>query len=189
MRIVGGKYRGLILDGPAGQGVRPTTDRTRESLFNILEHGKFAPGGLSPLRGARVLDAHCGTGALGLEALSRGAAHATFIDNDTAALRLARANAKKLGEDARAEFIASDATKPPRAPTPCSVVFLDAPYGEGLTEPALKALAAAGWLAPDAIVIAEISTREDLAAPTDFVAADERRYGKAKLIFLRWRPT
>lgn len=188
MRIVGGKYRGRILDGPVGKAVRPTTDRARESLFNILEHGEFAPGGLSPLRNAHVLDAYCGTGALGLEALSRGAAHATFIDDNATAMRLARANAKKLGESARAEFITADATKPPRGPTPCSIVFLDAPYGEGLTEPALKALAAAGWMAPDAVVIAEIGMREDLALPAGFAAADERRYGKAKLVFLRWSP-
>src|SRR5262249_35282473 len=102
MRIVAGKHRGHKLATPDDLAVRPTSDRARESLFNILEHGKFAAGGISAVRGARVLDAFCGTGALGLEALSRGAAHATFMDQDTTALKLARTNAQKLGENGHA---------------------------------------------------------------------------------------
>jgi 16S rRNA (guanine966-N2)-methyltransferase len=184
MRIVAGRHRGRSIEAPAGGTVRPTSDRARESLFNILEHGKLAPGGLSPIRGARVLDAFCGTGALGLEALSRGAVHATFVDSDAATLRLARQNAAKLGETARAVFQQGDATRPPRASEPCNIAFLDPPYSSGLAIPALTGLADGGWLAPGAIVIVETATREDVVPPDGFTAVDERRYGKAKLTLL-----
>ena len=185
MRIVAGRHRGRVLDSPPGTDVRPTSDRARESLFNILEHGKLAAGGLSPIRGARVLDAFCGTGALGLEALSRGAAHVTFLDSDAASLRLAKANATKLDESGHANFLQADATRPP-AGQACSLIFLDAPYGNDLTASALAALAKNGWLAPGAIVVAETGLSEGLVPPAGFTAADERRYGKAKLTFLIW---
>lgn len=185
MRIVAGKHRGRPLQSPQGGAVRPTSDRARESLFNILEHGKLATGGLSPVRGAIVLDAFCGTGALGLEALSRGAASAVFLDSDSTALRLARANAQTLGETGRSQFLQGDARTPPRAPTPCTLVFLDPPYGENLVGPALEGLANGGWFAPEAIAVIESATRDDIAAPPGFKAVDERRYGKAKLTFLR----
>lgn len=184
MRIVGGKHRGRGLDSPPDAAVRPTSDRARESLFNILEHGKLTRGGLSPVRSARVLDAFCGTGALGLEALSRGAAFATFMDTGPAALRLAQSNARKLGETATTRFLQADATRPPRADAPCTLAFLDAPYGEGLATPALAALATAGWLADGAIIVVETATRDDLEPPAGFAKVDERRYGKAKLTFL-----
>jgi 16S rRNA (guanine966-N2)-methyltransferase len=186
VRIVAGKHRGRVLDSFEGEALRPTSDRARESLFNILEHGKLARGGLSPVRGARVLDAFCGTGALGLEALSRGAIHATFIDKDPAALKLARGNAGKLGERETATFLQADASYPPRG-EPCSLVFLDPPYEEALAAPALDGLAKTGWLAPEAIAVVETSGRESLATPEGFTAVDERRYGKAKLTFLIWR--
>ncbi len=184
MRIVGGRHRGRALEGPADLAVRPTSDRARESLFNILEHGKPARGGLSPVRGARVLDAFCGTGALGLEALSRGAVQATFMDQDPGALKIARANAAKLGERDSAAFLLADAAKPPRATEACTLVFLDPPYGKGLADTALAALDAAGWIAAEAIVVIETGTKDDLALPAGFKAVDERRYGKAKLTFL-----
>ena len=184
MRIVAGRHRGRPLESPSDGRIRPTSDRARESLFNILEHGKFATGGLSPVRGARVLDCFCGTGALGLEALSRGAATATFLDLDPAALRLARANAKTLGEE-NAQFITADATRPPRADKPCSLVFLDPPYGEGLAGLTLRGLADAGWFGPGAIAVIETAHHETVEAPEGFSAVDERRYGKAKLTFLK----
>ncbi len=187
MRIVAGRHRGRPLQSPEGAAVRPTSDRARESLFNILEHGKLATGGLSPVRGAVVLDAFCGTGALGLEALSRGAASAIFLDSDTAALRLARANAQNLGETEHSRFLQSDVRKPPRAPAPCTLVFLDPPYGEDLATPALAALADGGWFAPAAIAVVETGLRDTISAPPGFEAVDERRYGKAKLTFLRRR--
>jgi len=184
MRIVAGKHRGRPLQGPSGDAVRPTSDRARESLFNILEHGKFAHGGLSPVRDVRVLDVFCGTGALGLEALSRGAAHATFLDTDPAALRIARHNTGMLGESKNATFLQADAAHPPRADAPCAIVFLDPPYASGLATTALTALAAQGWLAAGAIAVVETSGREDVTPPAAFTCVDERRYGKAKLTFL-----
>lgn len=186
MRIVGGKHRGRKLESPADERVRPTSDRARESLFNILAHGKFAAGGTSPLIGARVVDVFCGTGALGFEALSRGAAHATFIDKDPAALKLVQANAKVLGETANAQTYQVDATKPGRATQPCVIAFIDPPYHEGLAAPALAALAENGWLANGAICIVETDAREDVVPPAKFSNDDERRYGKAKLTFLRY---
>jgi 16S rRNA (guanine966-N2)-methyltransferase len=185
MRIVGGRHRGRTIEAPAGDRIRPTKDLARESLFNILGHGRFAPGGVSLLQGARVLDAFCGTGALGLEALSRGAAHAIFLDIDAAALRVARGNAAKLGEQSHAEFIAADAKRPPRATTACNLVLLDPPYGEGLAAPALAALDAAGWIAAGAICVLEVGATEDVAVPAGFTHVDERRYGKTKFVILQ----
>ena len=184
MRIVAGSHRGRRLLAPPGDIVRPTSDRAREALFNILSHGEFAAGGTS-FAGAAVLDAFAGTGALGLEALSRGAATAIFIERDRDALAVLRRNVGALGEGARAEIVPGDATRPPHAATGCAVAFLDPPYRSGLAAPALAALGAAGWLAPEAVVIVEIAAREELATPTGFRLVDERIYGAAWLVFLR----
>ncbi len=189
MRIVAGKHRGRRLEAPAGLEVRPTADRTREALFNILEHGRFTADGTSPLLGARVLDAFAGSGALGLEALSRGATHATFMDNNAIARSAIRANAKALGESAHVSILQADAINPPAAGAPCDVVFLDPPYGSGVSEPALAALAARGWIAGGAVCSIEIAARETLAPPAGFTLVDERRYGKAKLILLSYGAT
>jgi 16S rRNA (guanine966-N2)-methyltransferase len=186
MRIVGGAHRGRRIEAPGGLEVRPTADRTREALFNILEHGRFAADGTSALAGARVLDAFAGSGALGLEALSRGAVHATFMDNNAIARSAIRANAKALGESARASVLQADATTPPAAGTPYNIVFLDPPYRSGLAEQALAALAARGWIADGAICSVELAAREAFAPPPGFTSIDERRYGKAKLILLRY---
>lgn len=186
MRIVGGRNRGRQLEAPADLPIRPTSDRAREALFNILEHGRLAPGGLSPVRGARVLDAFCGTGALGLEALSRGAEHAVFLDSDPAALKLARRNADRLGAAAHATFLLADVTRPPAADEPCSLVFLDPPYERDLMAPALSALVERRWLAAGAIVVAEMIRRQDVPPVAGLEAVDERRYGKAKLVFFRF---
>ena len=116
MRIVGGSHRGRRLTAPKGDTVRPTSDRAREALFNILTHGHLSADGTSPLPGARVLDAFAGSGALGLEALSRGAAYALFIDSDAKACAAIRENAKALGETGNVTVILADATKPPPCP-------------------------------------------------------------------------
>jgi 16S rRNA (guanine966-N2)-methyltransferase len=183
VRIVGGRHRGRQLETPAALPIRPTSDRAREALFNILEHGKLAAGGLSPVRGARVLDAFCGTGALGLEALSRGAAHAVFLDSDAAALKLARRNVARVQETAQATLLVADATRPPPADQPCTLAFLDPPYAEDVLEPALAALAKGGWFAPGAIIVAEVDRRT--RPPSAGLLVDERVYGKAKLLFYR----
>lgn len=184
MRIVGGRNRGRRLFAPAGAAVRPTSDRAREALFDILSHGRFAASGL-PFAGESVLDAFAGTGALGLEALSRGAARAVFMENSTEALAALRRNIAALGESERARILPGDATRPPRAIESCALIFLDPPYRSGLAGPALLALAAAGWLAPEALAIVETAAREKTAPPPGFILLDERRYGAARLAFLR----
>src|SRR5579875_2780310 len=191
MRIVAGRHRGRAITAPADDSVRPTSDRVRESLFNILAHGRLAAAdGRPPLEEARVLDAFSGSGALGLEALSRGAAHVVFLDRDLSALECARRNVTALGETARATLVQGDATRPPPPenvrghPAPRSLAFLDPPYRSGLAAPA-----AAGWLAEGALLVVELDQAESLAIPAGFMLADERRYGRTKIVFLRWTAT
>ena len=184
LRIVGGSHRGRRLVAPSGELVRPTSDRAREALFNILSHGNFAASGL--LFAARpVLDAFAGTGAVGLEALSRGASAAAFIESEREALAALRRNVGALGEEDRAQIVAGDATRPPRAAFACAVAFLDPPYHSGLAGLAVAALAAVGWLTPDALVVIEVAAREELPLPAGFTLMDERVYGAARLVFVR----
>jgi 16S rRNA (guanine966-N2)-methyltransferase len=183
MRIVGGSHRGRRLVAPPGTAVRPTADRVREAVFDILMHGRFAARG-NPLAAAIVLDAFAGTGAFGLEALSRGAVAAVFIERDAAALEVLGRNVEALGETARARIVAGDAADPPPADRTAAIAFLDPPYGSGLAAPALSGLAAAGWLAADALAIVELARRESLPLPAGFVVIDERVYGVARLVFL-----
>jgi 16S rRNA (guanine966-N2)-methyltransferase len=188
MRIVGGKHRGRKIEAPSALDVRPTSDRAREALFNILIHGHLSADGTSPLPGARVLDAFAGSGALGLEALSRGAAHALFIDSDTKACAAIRANAKTLGETANITVIPGDATKPPPCPgAPCGIVFLDPPYGSDLAAPALASLTANEWIADGAICIVEQAIEDGITLPQGFALLDDRHYGKARLLVLKFR--
>ena len=190
MRIVGGKHRGRRIEAPPGQDVRPTSDRAREALFNILIHGHLSADGTSPLPGARVLDAFAGSGALGLEALSRGAGHALFIESDAKACAAIRANAKALGETANATVIPGDATKPPPCPgAPCAIVFLDPPYGRDLARPALAALAERGWIADGALCIVELAIDDGITLAAEFSRClDDRNYGKARLLILKHSP-
>jgi len=185
MRIVGGSHRGRPIAVPEGDKVRPTSDRARESLFNILEHGRWAAGG-SPIAGARVLDAFAGTGALGLEALSRGAGHVTFLELAPVALETIKINVAALKEGPRVTIQRGDAVAPARASQPCSLVFLDPPYGKNVAPPTLKNLVAAGWIAENAIVVLEVGAKEEFAAPDGFTIEDERRYGAARLILMRY---
>ncbi len=187
LRIVGGVHRGRRLVVPSGEAVRPTSDRAREALFNILSHGDFAAEGLS-FADRPVLDAFAGTGAFGLEALSRGASAAVFIENGREALAALRRNVRALDEDDRTEIVAGDATRPPRAAFACAVAFLDPPYGSGLAASALPALAAAGWLAPEALAVVELAAAEQWTPLSDFAPLDARVYGAARLVFLRYEP-
>ena len=192
MRIVAGKHRGRAISAPADPLVRPTSDRVRENLFNILSHGRLAAAHEPILEGAAVLDAFAGSGALGLEALSRGAAEAVFLDEDAKALACIRGNAEALGELAHATLVKADARAPPKRdkvrghPGPRSLLFLDPPYRSGQGAEALAALASAGWLAAGALAVLELAAREDLALPPGFALLDERRYGHTRLLFLRW---
>ena len=178
MRIVGGRFRGRAIAAPPGDAVRPTADRVREAVFNILAHGGLAV----PFAELAVLDGFAGTGAMGLEALSRGAASVTLMEIDRAALAVCRANARKLGGDAA--VLQADCLKPPKAKAPCGLVFLDPPYRSGLAAPALTALARAGLIAPGAVCTVELSAAEPFTPPPGFVQADERRYGKARVVFV-----
>ena len=189
MRIVAGRHRGRPLLGPDDAPVRPTADRTREALFNILSAGALAGrSDLPALVGARVLDAFAGTGALGLEALSRGARQAVFMEMHLAALAACRRNVATLGEEAHAEMLRADVTRPPRANAPCDIVFMDPPYNQGLAAPALGALEAQGWLARPVLITLELMAGEDMAAPAGFTVLDQRRYGKAGLLFIARSP-
>lgn len=185
MRIIAGIHRGRVLHAPKGLEVRPTADRARQALFDILMHGTFT-GARYDIRERRVLDAFCGTGALALEAISRGAAEAVLMDLDSKALAVARENAKALKEDQHVKIIQADVTRPPAADRPCDLVFLDPPYGVGLGPPALAALAAKGWIAKNAVLILEVSAREKIAAPQGFEILEERRAGAAKFVILRY---
>lgn len=184
MRIVGGSHRGRRLLAPEGEAVRPTSDRARESLFDLLTQGRVTGGG-NALIDARVLDVFAGTGALGLEALSRGAAHATFMEMAPAALAALEQNIQTLGEQRRTKVMAGNALSPRPAPAPCQVILLDPPYGKDLAAPALVALQASGWIAADALLVVEMEKSEVFTAPEGFTLVDERRYGRAKLVFLR----
>ncbi len=180
MRIVGGRHRGRTIAAPQGRAIRPTADRVRESVFNILGHGlgHDAPA----IDDARVLDGFAGTGAMGLEALSRGAGHATFMDVDIAPCR---ANVDALGEAARSRLIAGDCTRPGPASETHEFVFLDPPYGLGLAAPALGALACAGWLADGAVCVVELAATEAFDPPDGFAPVESRKYGAARIMILR----
>lgn len=183
MRIVGGRFRGRAIGAPVGRTTRPTTDRVRESLFDILAHGLGFD-----FTGTHVVDLFAGSGALGLEALSRGAADAVFVDTDRAALACIEANAALLGVTEAVELIRRDAARlgPPAemVSPPAGLAFLDPPYAKGLLVPALAGLAEGGWLAPGALCVAETSHVEDFTPPDGFTALDERAYGDTRILFL-----
>lgn len=185
MRIVAGRFKGRALTSPTGQATRPTSDRARAAIFNMLEHSSWR----RPLAGARVIDLFAGTGALGLEALSRGAASALFVETGPAAVAALRSNIAALGVGPAARILERDAARlPPHAGSPHDLAFLDAPYRKGLTEAALAALGLGGWLAPDATVIAEQAADEPALEPDGFEPLDIRRYGAARVTVLRRRP-
>ena len=183
MRIIGGEHRGAAIRTPKGRDTRPTTDRVREALFNVLTHADFAP----PLSGARVLDLFAGSGALGLEALSRGAAFALFVDTDAKARAAIRDNLVRLGLQGRAKIWRRDATRMGRcAPMPpFDLALLDPPYDQGLAERALTSLREGGWLKPGALAVVEESARSAFTPPAPFAPLDVRTYGDTALHFLR----
>jgi len=182
MRVVGGRLRGRALAGPKSQAIRPTADRLRESLFNILVHAFD-----DPVTGARVLDLFAGTGALGIEALSRGAAFVLFIDASAEARALLRENVATLGLGGVSRIFRRDATKlgPAFPLAPFLLAFLDPPYGHGLAEKALASARAGGWFAPDALIVVEEAAKAAFVAPEGFSEIDRRRYDDTEFIFLR----
>ncbi len=184
LRIITGKHRGRKLEVIESKTMRPTADRTREAVFNILTHSYTKESGESILEGAVVLDLFCGSGALAFEALSRGAEKAVLIDIEAAHLAVARSNAEHLGEAANVTCLRADSSNPPPAKFPCSLVFLDPPYRSGLALNALKHLKTGGWLQDDSLIIVEVDRREDLFEPADYERLDERIYGNTKIIVL-----
>ena len=189
MRIVGGKWRGRALVGPSQEGkaspVRPTSDRLREALFNVLAHAYD-----DPVREARVLDLFAGTGALGLEALSRGAAFATFVDEGAEARGLIRQNVEALGAGGVSRLFRRDATRlGAAAPNPpVSLVFCDPPYGKDLAGPSLLSCRAGGWLAPNALIVVEEAAGSAFAFPEGFAEEGRRRYGETEIAIGRLAP-
>jgi len=182
LRVIAGRHRGRRLLAPPGPATRPTADRVRQALFDMLWHAPWA--GRAAVEGARVLDAFAGTGALGLEALSRGAGHATFLERDRAALAVLRGNLAACGETERSLVLTGDATRPPPAPAGCTLVFLDPPYGLGLVARAVPALVTAGWIVPGALVCAESETPPPLPPP-GLAHLAERVHGAAALQVFR----
>jgi 16S rRNA (guanine966-N2)-methyltransferase len=182
MRIVGGRLRGRALAAPKSNAVRPTADRLREALFNILVHAYD-----DPVTDARVLDLFAGTGALGLEALSRGAAFALFVDDGAEARALLRENVAALGLGGATRIFRRDATKlgPAHPIEPFALVFLDPPYGKGLGEQALAAARAGGWLTADALIVVEEAAKSGFAAPAGFYELERRAYDDTVFVFLR----
>ncbi len=190
MRIVGGKHKGRELEAGADRRIRPTADRTREAMFNILVHGDAyrTPMGQLP-NNVRVLDVFAGTGALGLEALSRGARHVTFIDDHPDSVKLIRLTAGTLKEIPKVTILQRDAQSPGRAPAPCQLVFLDPPYKLGIITAALVALERDGWIDDQAFAVAEISAKDEFATPPGYKLLDDRAYGAARLLFLQREST
>ena len=188
MRIIGGRHRGLMLAsvgaGDAEARLRPTSDRVRESLYNLLAHGDY--GSPPPPVGRRVLDLFAGTGALGLEALSRGASFATFVESGPKALALLRRNVGLLGAEEEARVISRDATRLGRNhEAPADLVLLDPPYGRGLGEAAIASALAGGWVAPAALVVWEEAVNPD--PPPGLTLLDRRRYGETVISILESR--
>jgi 16S rRNA (guanine966-N2)-methyltransferase len=179
VRIVAGKHRGRRIDAPDGWDVRPTSDRVRESLFSIL-----CQGAATLPEDTRVLDVFAGSGALGLEALSRGADFATFMDKDPRSVEQISENVSDLKEVPRARVLRQDATRPGHGGAPCNLVFLDPPYKQGLAPIALETLAADGWIAEGAQVVVELSKKESFEVPDDFTVDQERTYGNTRIVIL-----
>jgi len=184
MRIVAGEHKGRPIRTPSGRGTRPTSDRTREAIFNLLVHAAWAPA----LEGARVIDMFAGSGALGLEALSRGAAFCLFVETDHAARGAIRSNIETMALFGVTRLHRRSATdlgpKPAGLGAPFDLVFLDPPYGRGLVAPALEGLQRGGWLAPGALAVVETGAGETLE-PTGWEQLDIRDYGAAAVRFLR----
>ena len=182
MRVVGGRLGGRILAAPKSQAIRPTADRLREALFNILIHGHG-----DPVTGARVLDLFAGTGALGIEAISRGAAYALFVDEGVEARALLRNNVETLGLGGSSRIFRRDATRLGAAHPvePFSLAFLDPPYGKGLAEKALVSALQGGWLTPGALAVVEEATSAVFATPAGFQELERREYDDTEFVVMR----
>ncbi len=185
MRIVSGRLRGKALTAPPGAHTRPTSDRARQAIFNVLEHAAWSPG----LQGRRVIDLFAGSGALGLEALSRGAAFCLFVETDETARGAIRDNVEAMGLFGVTRVHRRDATdlgqRPASAGPAFDLAFLDPPYGKGLGERALAAAAEGGWLNPGALCVLEERAGSEIAPPPGFELLEGREAGDSQLVFLQ----
>ena len=182
MRVVGGELKGRNIVAPASHDIRPTADRLREAVFNILVHAYD-----DPFQDARVLDLFAGTGALGIEAISRGAAFTLFVDNGAEARALLRNNVEALALGGVTKVYRRDATDlgPAHPMDPFSLVFLDPPYGKGLAEKALASLRDGGWLKPNALLVVEEAKAAAFAAPDGYEELERRAYDDTEFVFLQ----
>lgn len=187
MRIIAGKHKGRRIElGKDAAHVRPTSGFTREAIFNILSHGAYGTPERSPFVGKRVLDLCCGTGAFGLEALSRGAGQVTFADLSRESLATAKFNAERFGEIQTTSFLRADAAQLPTAREVFALVFIDAPYDQiELVGKAMKSLRAGGWINQDSMVVVEHEARQNPPIPEGFTELDERHYGRARIRLFR----
>ena len=183
MRIVAGRFKGRTLKAPKDDSLRPTSDKVRQAIFNILEHGDFAPN----LEGARVVDLFAGTGALGLEALSRGARYCLFIEEAAEARALIREYVEALGLTGATKIWRRDAAALGGLDTlaPFDLAFLDPPYRKGLLVPAMRGMANGGWLTAGALIVAEAAEDETIPDVEGYERLDERVYGDTRIAFLR----
>jgi len=193
MKITAGKYHGKNIDARPDKTLRPTSGKVREAVFNILRHGRFfkddrfiSDGNNELVEGRRVIDIFCGTGALGIEALSRGATHLTLVDQNARTLSVAQKNIENLGEAANTTFIRSDSTMLPSATIPCKLAFVDPPYGKNLAKPALKSLASAGWLEKGSVIILELGKQDEVESFDNFVKLDERLHNRTRIAILQY---
>lgn len=185
MRVTGGRLRGRAIRAPKGRATRPTSDRARESLFSIVHHGLGFD-----FTGQTVIDLFAGSGALGFEALSRGAARALFVENNEAALICLHDNAARLGMAGQVEILRAHAARLARPPAgfgPAALAFLDPPYAKALVEPALVCLAQNGWLAAEALCVAEMGRADGFSPPPGFAQMDTRERRDTRLVFLRFQ--
>jgi len=185
MRITAGKFKGRGLTPPKDLGVRPTSDKVRQAVFNILEHKDF--GFAFAIEGARVLDIFAGTGAMGLEALSRGARYCLFIDDAASSRALIRQNVEALGLTGATKIWRRDATSLGALDTlsPFGLAFLDPPYRKGLLAPALAGLREGGWLSRPALVVAEMAAEDDAPTTDGYAMLDDRLYGDTRVMILK----
>jgi 16S rRNA (guanine966-N2)-methyltransferase len=184
LRIIAGKHRGRPISRPPAMITRPTMDRVRESIFNMLAHADLE-GKIDYLQDAVVLDAFAGSGALGLEALSRGAKFIYFFDKNTRALATVRENVWSLGEAEATKIMKADATKPPNAPQAMHLILLDPPFGKNLTALCLPPLLKGGWIDQNTLIVAEIATKEELKLPDSFSIIKEKVYGTTQMFFIK----
>ncbi len=190
MRITAGRFKGRTLQAPSDQRTRPTSDKVRQAVFNILAHGEI--GASFALEGAAVIDVFAGTGAMGLEALSRGAGFCLFVEDAAAARALIRQNVEALGVCGVTKIWRRDGTAlgplPTTARGPFTLAVLDPPYRQGLLAPALRALSEGGWLLPGALAIAEAAAEDEVDLPSGYERLDLRKYGESKILILRFAP-